>query len=134
MPNSMEKIIELVKKTGDTHVIVDPNGEPAYVVLNFKAYERLVDSQPELTGLTEQELLEKINRDVSSWKDTQPDDDKIGDWQSINSVIQETKVDENGQFDKQKKSSETVAENQEKVVNQAKNSQDKDQYYFEPIE
>lgn len=32
MTNSIEKIVELSKKTGDTIVVLDHHGQPAYVV------------------------------------------------------------------------------------------------------
>jgi len=129
----MEKIIELVKKTGDTFVVVDQNGQPNYVVLNFDSYERLVDKKPELADLTEQELLEKINRDVASWKDSQIDN-RTGDWQSIHSVLQDTKFKAETQSKGQENQPDLSINNQENTVNQAENIDNKDQYYFEPIE
>ncbi len=65
------KITNLIKKTGDKAIIVDANGEPTYVIMTVFDYERLVLGHSEVRGLTEEELLDKINRDIAIWKGSQ---------------------------------------------------------------
>ena len=46
-------------------------GKPAFVVTRFDDYQKILESQPthhRYEGLNEQELLEKINQEISDWK------------------------------------------------------------------
>jgi cysteinyl-tRNA synthetase len=71
MSNSIQEVIDLIKKTNDNCVIIDSQGQPAFVVLPFKVYKKMVDSNPGIVDLTEEELLDKINRDIALWKESQ---------------------------------------------------------------
>ena len=65
MQEQLQKAIILAKKTGDRLIIFDPaNVDLTYVVMPLEHYERLVIKKSEVKGLTEQELLDKINRDI----------------------------------------------------------------------
>lgn len=70
----IHKIVNLIKKTGDKAIILDKNGDPQYVVMTVYDYEKLVLGKSELSGLTEDELLDKINRDIEIWKESRTED------------------------------------------------------------
>lgn len=68
----MQKAINLAKKTGDKLIVFDSSKpENVFVVLSLKDYENLVLGKSEVRGLTEDELLDKINRDIAIWKSEQ---------------------------------------------------------------
>ena len=95
-PEQLKKILNLIKKTGDRVVIFDgSNPTDSYVVMNFDNYaalrgdnnyqtelkstERLSTVEdvnrtvntPEIEkteNLTEEDLTDKINREISTWK------------------------------------------------------------------
>lgn len=100
MQNQLQKAIELVKKTGDKIIIFDSlNSNSAYVVMSLKDYEKLVLGRSEVRGLTEDELLDKINRDIAIWKSDQNEDNifseekiKTDIEQEISSENQEKKI------------------------------------------
>jgi len=72
MNNQLEKAIELAKKTGDRLIIFENvNSDTGYVVMNLVEYEKLIIGKSEVRGLTEEELLDKINRDIAIWKSGQ---------------------------------------------------------------
>jgi len=71
MQNQLQKAINLAKKTGDRLIVFDESGESAYVVMSLEEYERLAVNRSEVRGLTEDELLDKINRDIAIWKNEQ---------------------------------------------------------------
>jgi len=45
--------------------------EDPFVVMNLDEYEKLSLGRSEIRGLTENELLDKINRDIAIWKSEQ---------------------------------------------------------------
>ena len=74
----MQKAINLVKKTGDKLIVYDSSKpDNTFVILALKDYENLVLGKSEVRGLTEDELLDKINRDIAIWKSEQNSDNDI---------------------------------------------------------
>jgi hypothetical protein len=73
--------------------------------MSVNDYENLIIKNSELKDFSEEELLNKINKDVAIWKASQEDEKLLADWQNLNP---ETKKD--------------VTEEKE------------DRYYFEPVE
>lgn len=69
MQSQFQKAIDLIKKTGDKLIIFDSaKPDNGYVIMGVKDYENLVLGKSEVRGLTENELLDKINRDIAVWK------------------------------------------------------------------
>lgn len=68
----LQEILDLARETGDRLIVVDQVGEP-YVIMNLASYKQLLREESHVAKLTEEELLEKINRLVTSWKSNQPD-------------------------------------------------------------
>lgn len=85
MQDQLQKAINLAKKTGDRLIVFDssrPND--VYVVMSLKDYENLVLGRSEVRNLTEDELLDRINRDIAIWKSEQDfeelDDEENSNW------------------------------------------------------
>ena len=82
LSQELKKIIKLSKKTGDRVVVFDAQEpENTFVVMDFSAYEKLVNVEiteditetdnEELVkedSLTEEYLTDKINKEISLWK------------------------------------------------------------------
>src|SRR3989338_2085410 len=78
MQDQLQKAINLIKKTGDRLIIFDSaKPDNVFVVQTLKDYENLVLGKSEVRGLTEDELLDKINRDIAIWKSEQNSDKEI---------------------------------------------------------
>ncbi|MCU0679455.1 MAG: hypothetical protein MUC28_03370 [Planctomycetes bacterium] len=72
MYQQLQKAINLAKKTGDRLLVFDPKQEDlVYVVMSLTEYEKIVIGRSEVRNLTEDELLDKINRDIAIWKSEQ---------------------------------------------------------------
>jgi PHD/YefM family antitoxin component YafN of YafNO toxin-antitoxin module len=110
----LQKIIDLIKKTGDKLVVLDGNGS-SFAIMDLKDYERLVLGKSDVRGLTEDELLDKINRDIALWKADQEELDNNNDWSDFSLNL-----------DKKKMRAEQLSSELE--------SSDEDKYYFEPLE
>lgn len=70
--HKLQEILDLARETGDRLIIMDQVGEP-FVIMNLAKYRELLREESHIAKLSEQELLEKINRLVSSWKANRPD-------------------------------------------------------------
>ena len=72
MHDHLQKAISLAKKTGDKLVVFDSaKPENMFVIMSLKDYENLILGKSEVRGLTEDGLLDKINRDIAIWKSDQ---------------------------------------------------------------
>lgn len=102
---NLKRILDLIRKTGDKYIFEDDNGG-IFVVLSLDDYENYIFKNNQLKDLSEEELLNKINKDIAIWKSSQ--EDKIVDqsWQDL--PVEESKKKEEGE--------------------------EEDRYYFEPEE
>jgi hypothetical protein len=67
--NQLQKAINLAKKTGDRLIVFDKaESVSPFVVMSMEEYEKLALGRTEVRGLTENELVDKINRDIAVWK------------------------------------------------------------------
>ncbi len=72
MNNELQRAIRLIRKTGDRIIIFDSeNKQNGYVLMSLAEYERLALARNDVRGLTEEELLDKINRDIAIWRSEQ---------------------------------------------------------------
>jgi hypothetical protein len=79
MQDQLQKAINLARKTGDKLIVVDSSKpDNVFVVMSLKDYENLVLGKSEVRGLTEDDLLDKINRDIAIWKSDQTEEENIG--------------------------------------------------------
>lgn len=127
MPN-LEKIINLIKRTGDNCIVLDHEGNPAYVLMSLEDYESIVSAKSEVATLSEDELLNKINRDIATWKANQETDDS-NNWSVLEDAVEEVKKPLFRSSYEEKSLNEA---NTEEVAEKDENSQEK--YYFEPID
>jgi hypothetical protein len=67
---NLKRILELIRKTGDRFVFEDEDGQ-IFVILDIDDYESIVLQNSQVNGLSEQELLNKINKDIAVWRDLQ---------------------------------------------------------------
>ncbi|OGY41382.1 MAG: hypothetical protein A2Y82_00130 [Candidatus Buchananbacteria bacterium RBG_13_36_9] len=78
----LKKILDLIRKTGDRYLFEDENGE-LYVLLSAKDYENLIFQHSEVKDFSEEELLNKINKDIAIWKAKQEDEKMLENWQNF---------------------------------------------------
>ncbi|MDD3487090.1 MAG: hypothetical protein PHF35_01770 [Candidatus Moranbacteria bacterium] len=62
---------EIIDLSGGRYIIVE-NGSPKYIVMNFDEYKSAIfDRKSSVQSLTEEELIERINTDISLWREKQ---------------------------------------------------------------
>ena len=79
----LKKILDLLRKTGDRFIMEDEEGN-LFVLLPANDYENLLLKHSEIKDFSEEELLNKINKDVAIWKASQEDEKLLADWQNLN--------------------------------------------------
>ena len=65
----LDRIIRLVKRTGDRFVILDRDTDEAMVVMNLNEYEDLLNTTTEVENLAEEEMLSRLNHDINRWQE-----------------------------------------------------------------
>src|SRR3989338_550977 len=73
------KVFSLINKTGDRCIVLSEEHNEAYAVMSLVEYERLTIGKSEVASLTEDELLDRINRDIAVWKSQQEADRSAGE-------------------------------------------------------
>lgn len=68
--DQLQNVIDLIQRTGDKAIVLE-KGKPSYVMMRIKDYEGLILGKSGVRGLTEDELLDKINREIAVWKSDQ---------------------------------------------------------------
>ena len=72
MSDRLERFMNLIAKTGDKVVVYDRHDpENSFVISSLSDYEQLMEEAQGVKGLTEDELIDKINRDIALWKSGQ---------------------------------------------------------------
>lgn len=66
-----KKVFELVKQTGERCFVADLGSEEIFVILDLKSYEQLASGPRAIKGLSEDQLMDKINRDIDYWQAAQ---------------------------------------------------------------
>jgi len=66
--NNLKRILDLAKKTGDKIIVTDSNGEMDFVVMPLRDYEKIVEGEDNIKDLNEEELWNKVDRDIAIWK------------------------------------------------------------------
>ena len=118
----MDKVLDLAAKTGDKVIVMSENHDP-YVIMTVKEYEALLHSSSTVNGLTEEQLLDKINRDIAVWKASQDD---VSDYN-----IDQFKVDAIKKADDAHKNTD---KHHEHGKNDKVEPEEEDRYYIEPVD
>ncbi len=84
-----QEVLDLVEKTGDRCVMVAD--DKVFAIMGLAQYRSLLLGERDIIGLSETELLEKINRDIARWRSAQVEEgiDMVSDYDSIEQGINE---------------------------------------------
>ena len=128
MYQKLDKVLKLVAKTGDKIIVVSENHDP-YVVMSLTDYDRLLTGSSAVNELNEEQLLGKLNRDISVWKSAQEVSDMPENTDSEYDLEQfqvpdKTDPSANAQDDKE----------EVKASVDTSSAEEEDKYYIEPID
>ena len=129
MNDKFRRILDLVRRTGDTMVVTDPNGDDVFVVMDIDQYEMLLD-----VGFKDEEPKETTEEQKDIWGAMKPagEDGETWDLSQMDEGELKNLEEQYRQF-ASKKVSEAIEEKQEEK--QQENEDDgEEQFYLEPIE
>ena len=67
---NLDKVLDLIKKTGDKAIIM-PEFSDQYIIMPIDQYEKFVVAKVNYAEMTEEEILGRVNREISLWKQSQ---------------------------------------------------------------
>ena len=67
---NLEAVLNLVASTSDRVIVVSESHEP-FMIMSLADYQALLPKTVEIKDLNQQEMLEKINRDIALWRSSQ---------------------------------------------------------------
>ncbi len=120
--NSFERLLNFMAKSGDRCVIME-KGQPAFVLMKIEDYEELLMAHSGVEGLTEGELLDKINREVAIWRASQEDEVE-------NETAEEIVAENSPQYERTENWPEVGPE---EVPGEGREENERDRYYVEPL-
>ena len=147
--NQFQRILNLVKKTGDRLVVTDPNGEHAYVVMDIDDYEFLVDAGN--TPFFEDDLMDAVDFEeefeavptveqapapVQDIWDVMQSAGEQGETWDPSSLSEEELQDLEEQYQRftERNVEEAIEEIQEPLQTEQKPEIAEEEFYLEPIE
>lgn len=143
MQNSqLNRVINLVKRTGDKTVIMDNESDAVMMLMDLGAYEKMLDNSSGakngIEKLTEEELLEKINRDVAIWRASN-DKERV---ETYDEVIFSVGVEKNKSVNLNSAETTPITMNkypsvlaeQEQSAHDIVAEEDEEKFYLEPVE
>jgi hypothetical protein len=90
--NNWQRILDLIRKTGDRFIFEDDQGN-GFVVLNANDYENLVLKNSTVKDLSEEELLNKINKDIAIWQATTEAERLPQNWDELKEKVENIEED-----------------------------------------
>lgn len=88
-PENWKKILDFIRRTGDRAIIADPESDEIFVLTTLSDYEQKILRKSPVKGLTEDQLLDRINQDIAVWqstKETEVDDYKVLEEEDVEEV------------------------------------------------
>lgn len=143
MQNSqLNRIIKLIKRTGEKTVILDNESDAVMMLMDLGMYEKMLDRSQGVEKLTEEELLEKINRDVAIWRASNEDKEEVELYDEVMEKHQEkAAIIERKEVSLAEEAPVTInkipsihAEQEEHSANDIVAEEDEEKFYLEPVE
>ena len=131
MYKKLDKVLALVAKTGDKMIVVSETHDP-YVVMSLNDYDHLLTGSAAVNELTEEQLLDKLNRDIAIWKSAQESTDEYSLDQFKVEDLDKAVVKPEKILEETEETKENTSENKANVDDSS--IEESDKYYIEPVD
>ncbi|PIT88465.1 MAG: hypothetical protein COU29_01635 [Candidatus Magasanikbacteria bacterium CG10_big_fil_rev_8_21_14_0_10_36_32] len=77
--NQLKQLLNLIRRTGERCFVADNETEEVFALMTLSDYEKLLNNEVgrDIAKLSEEEMMNKINRDVAYWRSAQPLDESV---------------------------------------------------------
>lgn len=142
MENHLKRVLGLVRKTGDTMIVVDKDGQESFVVMDLDQYEMLLDAQfmgeDRDDGMDEEEEVQpqpKSTKGPDIW-DVMPEAGEEGETWDIDQLSQEESADLEKQYEvfASRHVKEAIEETKTAPEKKEDDEYGEEQFYLEPVE
>ena len=151
MEQYLKRVLNLVRRTGDTMVVVDKDGEDAFVVMDLDRYEHLVEEASFLDEEFDEDVDDSSEKlvfsedpepELSIWDVMQPADEEGQTWdlqhlskEELSDLEKNYKEFADRHQTKTTPESEPQTKKEQEIV-EKKNEEEygEEQFYLEPIE
>ncbi|MBI2474824.1 hypothetical protein HYV69_00135 [Candidatus Uhrbacteria bacterium] len=122
MTSQFRHILNLVRKTGDTMIVTDPDGNDVFVVMDLPKYESFLNKDSKEKDLFD--VMKSANSDTETWNMSEMDEKEI---EEIEKQYQEFT---------NKNVEKAIEENTTKIQEKPKedNNFGEEEFYLEPVE
>ncbi len=141
MENHLKRVLNLVRKTGDTMVVVDREGDDSFVVMDLDRYEALLDSQADFEGEPEHlqtpniwDVMQEAGSETETWDIDQLSDDEFADLEKQYKDFASRQVQEAVQDERSKPQKQEAPKEEKMQKNSDDDEYGEEQFYLEPVE
>ncbi|MBI4713944.1 hypothetical protein HY771_02055 [Candidatus Uhrbacteria bacterium] len=122
MTSQFRHILNLVRKTGDTMIVTDPDGDDVFVVMDLPKYESLLNQELREKDLFD--VMKPANSDTKTWDISKIDEKEIEDIEKQYKQFTNKHIEQ------------AIAENPPKIEEKPKEDDEfgEEQFYLEPVE
>ena len=71
----LNRVIRLIRRTGEKVMVMDNESEEVMALMSLGSYEKMLSGSRAVEEMTEEELLDRINRDIAVWRANNKDED-----------------------------------------------------------
>jgi hypothetical protein len=64
----LNKALNIMKRTGDRMIVMGQETDDVSVMMSIESYERILNTTQTIGELSEDEMIDKINRDIALWR------------------------------------------------------------------
>lgn len=66
--SQLNKVLRIIRRTNDRLLVLDKESDEVVVAMSLEGYESLLDNSLSVRGMSEGEMMDKINRDIALWR------------------------------------------------------------------
>ena len=99
MKDQFRRILDLVRRTGDTMIVTDPDAEDVYVVMDIEQYEMLLDVTGEMEFEENEPDFQNEQHPSASFEEADPAPENI--WEAMKPANEEGETWDPGQMNEE---------------------------------
>ncbi len=122
MTSQFRHILNLVRKTGDTMIVTDPNGDDVFVVMDLDKYEALLGAETKEKDLWD--VMKPANSDSKTWDMEEMNEQELAELEKQYNEFANKNVEK------------AIEENMSKIEEKPKEDDNfgEEEFYLEPVE